>query len=302
MENKLHQTTPLIFSHKLSVLYGAKIYFKAENLQLTNSFKIRGASNFCAQHIKLHGLPKGFCTHSSGNHGKALAYVCASLRVPCKIVVPNNAPKIKVQAMQQLGAEILFSEPDTKSRLDGVKTLEALGFIQVPPYDHDWIMEGQSSVAKEILEQCPELDGIICPVGGGGLSGGMSKVLQHSGKMLIGAEPFYADDAHRSLQSGELQDNKRFDTVADGLRANFGRSNFDQLKSCSFFSIVRCTEEAINAAALYALREEKLLIEKSSATAIAILPEIKDNLKGKTWVIVLSGGNVDPSTLLLDHE
>jgi threonine dehydratase len=298
MENKLHRTTPLIYSHKLSLLYDAIIFLKAENIQVTNSFKIRGASNFCAKHIDKFGLPKGFCTHSSGNHGKALAYVCSQLGVTCKIVVPRNAPLIKIDAMRSLGAEIVFCEPDTHSRLAEVKTIEDQGFCQVPPYDHKWIMGGQATVAEEILQQCPDLDGIVCPIGGGGLSGGISSVLENSGKKLIGAEPFYADDAYKSFKNGHLEENSRFDSVADGLRANLGKVNFEQLKKCDFFRIERCTEEDINNSARYALLEEKLMIEKSSATVLAILPTIAAELKNKTWVLVLSGGNVDPITLL----
>lgn len=298
MENKLHYQTPLIYSPKLSRLYNSTIYFKAENLQITNSFKIRGANNFCSKYLEQHGTPTGFCTHSSGNHGKALAYVCSHLKIPCKIVVPENAPALKVAAMQSLGAEIIFCAPDTNARLNSVKEVEIAGFVQVPPYDHEWIMDGQSTVAQEILQQCPDVDGFICPVGGGGLSGGISQVLHNTGKKLIGAEPFFADDAFKSMESGHLKENTRFDTVADGLRANLGASNFNQLKNCDFFRIVRCSEDAINTAALYALNEEKLLIEKSSATVLAILPELRAELKRKTWVLVLSGGNVDPVTLL----
>lgn len=294
----MHHLTPIIYSKLLSQAFDSTIYFKPENLQITNSFKIRGASNFCQQYLLHNKSVKGFCTHSSGNHGKALAYVCKSLQLECKIVVPNNAPEIKIKAMKALGADIIFCQPDTPSRLDGVKELEAQGFVQVPPYDHPWIMEGQSSVAQEILNQCPDVDGIVCPVGGGGLSGGISSVLEGKGIDLIGAEPFLADEAFRSLESGRLQVNTRFDTVADGLRANFGKSNFEQLKSCDFFRIERCTEASINTWARYALEEEKLLIEKSSATVLAVLPLIKHQLKGKKWVLVLSGGNVDPLTLL----
>jgi threonine dehydratase len=274
------------------------MYLKAENLQITHSFKIRGASHFCKKYLEQYAPPNGFCTHSSGNQGKALAYVCKQLGLPCKIVVPNNAPTIKIEAMQHLGAEIIFCEPDTHSRLEMVKEIEAQGYHQVPPYNHDWIMDGQGTVAEEILAQCPNVNGIICPIGGGGLSGGISKILNNKNIQLIGAEPLFADEAYQSLKSGQLQENSRFDTVADGLRANFGQANFNRLKACDFFRIVRCSEASINEATLYALQEEKLLIEKSSATVLAILPEIADELKNKTWVLVLSGGNVDPTTLL----
>ncbi len=298
MANKLHHNTPIIYSQKLSDKYNSKIYFKAENLQVTNSFKIRGASNFCQKFIQINGRPKGFCTHSSGNHGKALAYVCQQLDLPCKIVVPKDAPSIKIQAMKHLGAEIIFCDPETNSRLSAVKEIEANGFPQVPPYNHSWIMQGQGTVATEILDQCHDIDGVICPIGGGGLSGGISEVLENKSIALIAAEPYFADDAYKSLESGTLVGNTRFDTVADGLRANFGIENFNQLKQCDFFRIVRCSEESINEAALYALQEEKLLIEKSSATVLAILPKIKAELKGKTWVLILSGGNVDPTSLI----
>lgn len=299
MENKLVRHTPLLYSEALSEKYKAHIYFKCENLQRTNSFKIRGASHFCTQYITKHGKPQGFCTHSSGNHGKALAYYCKENNIPCTIVVPNNAPPFKIEAMQSLGATLVMCSPDTTSRLEAVEAIEKNNFVQVPPYNHQWIMDGQSTVAKEILTELPSVNGIIAPVGGGGLSGGISQVLSNtnSNVELILAEPECANDAYRSLKTGTLVGNDRFDTSADGLRANLGDKNFDVLRKFEKLKINTCSESDIESAWRYMLQSEKLVIEKSSATVVAILDQVKSQLQDKTWVLVLSGGNIDVSTL-----
>lgn len=300
MGNNASKVTPLIHSEALSKKYNATVYFKCENLQVTNSFKIRGASLFCNEYIAKFGKPAGFCTHSSGNHGKALAYFCKENGIKCTIVVPNNAPHFKIKAMQALGASLILCEPDTPSRLKAVEDVEKNNFVQVPPYNHQWIMDGQSTVAAEILDALPNVNGIIAPIGGGGLSGGMSQLLtrRKSNTELVLAEPKWANDAYKSFKSGILVGNDRFDTCADGLRANLGDKNFEVLRDFDNLSITTCTESEIVSAWDYMLQVEKLVIEKSSATVVAILDQIPEKLHGKTWVLVLSGGNIDMSTSL----
>lgn len=300
MENKLPLKTPLIYSDVLSKQYSANIYLKCENLQRTNSFKIRGASHFVYKYLSKNKSVKGFCTHSSGNHGKALAFVCKELNIDCKIVVPNNAPKFKVNSMQTLGAEITFCESDTKSRLAEITKIEAEGFVQVPPYNHEWIMEGQSNVAKEIFEDLKNIDGIICPVGGGGLSGGTVQFLEKNNKncALVLAEPNWANDTFNSLKNNSLQENTRFDSIADGLRANLGKKNFEVLKNYNNISCICCSEEDIEKQTLHVLQHEKILIETSSATVFAAMQQIATSIKNKTWVLIISGGNLDVGTLI----
>lgn len=300
MENNLPLKTPLIYSDVLSTQFNAKIYLKCENLQRTNSFKIRGASHFVYKHLESNKHVKGFCTHSSGNHGKALAYVCKTLGIACQIVVPNNAPKFKVNAMQALGATLTFSKSDTKNRLAEIAKIEATGFVQVPPYNHNWIMEGQSHVAKEIFDVLPNIDGIICPIGGGGLSGGTVKYLnkiQSSCKLIL-AEPEWANESYRSLNTNTLQENIRFDSIADGLRANLGDKNFEVLQTYKNLECICCSEKEIAEHSLKVLNQEKLLIETSSATVFAALQKLPFNIENQTWVLIISGGNLDPTTII----
>jgi threonine dehydratase len=287
---------------------GARIYFKCENLQKTGSFKIRGATNAVFS-LSDEEISRGVVTQSSGNHGAAVACAAGWRGVPAWIVMPKNAPPVKIRAVESYGGRVTLCEPTMTSRSEVSMRVQAeTGAILIHPYDDDRIIAGQATAAKELLEEIGDLDAAFAPVSGGGLLSGAclgSKGVRPDVR-IFGCEPERADDAYRSLTTGTLQKLDSSDTIADGLRASLAPRTFAILQT-HVAGILRVSEEEIIAAMRLIWERMKIIIEPSSAVAIAPLlkpggvaalglPPRADGRPPKLGVI-FSGGNVDLSAL-----
>jgi len=300
--------TPVLTSHSLDAMAGAHFFFKCDNFQKTGSFKIRGAANAILSLTDAEAA-HGIVTPSSGNHGAAVACAAAWRGVPAYIVMPKNAPSVKCRAVESYGGRITFSEPTITSRQETSARVQAeTGAILIHPYDNDRIITGQATAAKELLEEVPDLDAVFTPVSGGGLLSGtcLSVHAIRADIRVIGCEPARADDAYRSLNSGILQSLDSSDTIADGLRASLAPRTFAILRS-HLDRVLLVSEEEIIAAMRLVWERMKIIIEPSSAVAIAPLlrqgaiPELslatRTDGKPPKLGIIFSGGNVDLSTL-----
>jgi threonine dehydratase len=307
IQPRIHRT-PVLTSASLDAMTGARLFFKCENLQKTGSFKIRGASNAILS-LSEEEASRGIVTQSSGNHGAAVACAAAWRGVPAYIVMPKNAPTVKVRAIEAYGGKITFCEPKVSSRNEVcARVLAETGAALIHPFDNDQIIAGQATAAKELLEEIPDLDAVFAPVSGGGLLSGTclgAKGLR-PGILVFGCEPERADDAYRSLSSGTLQSLESSDTIADGLRASLAPRTFAILRD-NVERILLASEEEIIAAMRTVWERMKTIIEPSSAVAVAPLlklgavaslrlPARADGKPPKLGVI-FSGGNVDLSAL-----
>jgi threonine dehydratase len=304
---RIHRT-PVFTSASLDTIAGARFFFKCENLQKTGSFKIRGASNAILS-LSDEQAARGIVTQSSGNHGAAAACAAAWRGVPSWIVMPKNAPVVKVKAIEGYGGKVIFCEPTITSRNETCdRVLRETGAHLVHPFDDDRIIAGQATAAKELLEEVRELDAVFGPVSGGGLLSGTclgAKGVRPDVR-VFGCEPERADDAYRSLTTGTLQSQDSSDTIADGLRATLAPRTFAILRR-NVERILLTSEEEIIAAASLVWERMKIIIEPSSAVAIAPLlkpgavaslnlPTRADGRPLKLGVI-FSGGNIDLSNL-----
>jgi len=304
---RIHRT-PIFTSASLDALAGTHLFFKCENLQKTGSFKIRGAANAILS-LSNEQAARGIVTQSSGNHGAAVACAAAWRGVPAYIVMPRNAPKVKIQAIEAYGGKITFCEARVSSRKETCDRVQAdTGAYLVHPYDDDRIIAGQATAAKEFLEEISDLGAILAPVSGGGLLSGTCLGAKGIRKdiRIIGCEPARADDAYRSLTTGTLQSQDSSDTVADGLRASLSPRTFAILRR-HVERILLVTEEEIISTARLVWERMKIIVEPSSAVALAPLlkpgvigsldlPARPDGRPPKLGVI-FSGGNVDLDAL-----
>ncbi|HIA83885.1 MAG TPA: pyridoxal-phosphate dependent enzyme [Candidatus Marinimicrobia bacterium] len=290
--------TPILTNKSLNELSGASLYFKCENFQKVGAFKIRGATNTVEQ-LSQAEIEKGVATTSSGNHGAALSMAVTRRGGKTKVVMPNNTPKIKVNNVERNGGEVVWCEPEQSSRESVLADLvEQTGAIVVHPYNDERIVAGQGTCAKELMEDEPNLDMIVCPVSGGGLLGGtlLSAKGINSDILVFGAEPSEADDAYRSLEKGEIVANVTIDTICDGLRAQIGTITFPIIQK-HVDGIIRVTEEEIIEAMKMIWERMKIIVEPSSAITLGALLKNKDMLSNKRVGLILSGGNVDLNQL-----
>ena len=300
---RIHRT-PVFTSRSLDKLTRAQLFFKCENLQKTGSFKIRGAANAILS-LTAEQSARGVVTHSSGNHGAAVACAAAWLGIPSWIVMPHNTTAVKCRAVESYGGKITFCEPGASARAETLARVQLeTGAAMIHPYDDDRIIAGQATAAKELLEEIGDLDAILTPVSGGGLLSGTclgAKALR-PGVRIFGCEPERADDAYRSLESKELQTQESSDTIADGLRASLSARTFAILQS-HVRGILLVSEQEIMDTQRMVAQRMKLVIEPSSAVALAPmlrkgvlesleLPGRPDSHLPKVGII-LSGGNVD---------
>ncbi len=305
--SRIHRT-PVLTSHSLDAITGTQVFFKCDNFQKTGSFKIRGAANAILS-LSDAEAAHGIVTPSSGNHGAAVACAAAWRGVPAYIVMPKNAPVVKCRAVEGYGGRITFSEPTITSRQEtSARVQTETGAILIHPYDNDRIIAGQATAAKELLEEVPDIDAVFAPVSGGGLLSGTCLAAQAMRAQIrvIGCEPARADDAYRSLTTGVLQSLDASDTIADGLRASLAPRTFAILQR-HLDRVLLVSEEEIIAAMRLVWERMKIIIEPSSAVAIAPLlkpgavaelnlPARPDGGSPKLGVI-FSGGNVDFSAL-----
>jgi len=286
--------TPVLTNESLNQKVGAQVFLKCENLQKVGAFKFRGACN-AVYSLTDEEAARGVCTHSSGNHAQALALAARMRGIPAYIVMPNNAPSVKKNAVAGYGGLITFCEPTLEARestMDGIR-LET-GATVVHPYNDERVISGQGTAALELLEDYPDLDVIIAPVGGGGLLSGTAIAATElkKGIRVIAGEPEMADDAFRSMQEGVIIPSINPKTIADGLLTSLGALTFPVIQQ-RVEQIVTVSEAGIIETMKYVWERAKIIIEPSSAVAVGVLWEKKIDLRGLKVGVILSGGNVD---------
>ena len=290
--------TPVLTSSRLDQASGASLFFKCENFQKIGAFKARGATNavFALDDATAR---RGVATHSSGNHGTALARAAKLRGIPVHIVMPSNSAKVKVRAVESYGAHIVFCEPTQAAREAACADVIAkTGATLIHSFENEDVMAGQGTAAVELLEEVSDLDLVMCPVGGGGLLCGTAvaaKTMRPKIK-VIAVEPANADDAAQSFRAGQLIRTEKKFTIADGLRTNVGAPNFPIIQ-CYVEDIVTVSEEAITTAMRTIWETMKIIIEPSAAVPYAAILEQKIDIGGKRAGIILTGGNVDLDTL-----
>lgn len=285
--------TPVATCATLDALAGRRLYLKCEHLQRVGAFKFRGAVNAVLR-LDDAQAARGVATHSSGNHAQALALAAQLRGIPAHVVMPTNAPAVKRRAVAGYGARIIPCEPSLEAReRTTAAVLAETGAHFVPPYDHPDVIAGQGTVALELLDQVPDLDAIVAPVGGGGLLSGVciaAKALR-PGIRVVGAEPLGADDAARSKAAGRLLPQTAPNTIADGLQTSLGALTWPVVRDL-VDGIATVDEEEIVRAMRLAWERAKQMIEPSAAVALAVA--MGPALAGSERVgVVLSGGNVD---------
>ena len=293
----VHQT-PVLTSRLLDELSGASIFFKCENFQKMGAFKMRGAINVILQ-LPQADRAKGVVTHSSGNFAQAVSLAAKNLGIPAHIVMPNNAPQVKKDAVISYGGIIYESEATIAARQTMASQIQdKTGATFLHPSNDIDVILGQGTAAIELLQKHPSLQCIITPVGGGGLLAGSALAAKYFGSSVnvYGGEPLNADDAYRSFHSGEIQYNSQVHTIADGLRTHLGDKNFPIIKTL-VTDIIRVEEKEIIAAMKLLWERLKIIIEPSCAVPFAALLKDKKTFAGKKVGIVLSGGNVDLTSL-----
>jgi threonine dehydratase len=293
--------TPLV---RLSTVTDAVAYLKAESLQPIGSFKLRGAFNAIAQ-LSEAQRQRGVITYSSGNHGQGVAYAARAFGIPAIIVMPSNAPEIKRQATTALGAQIVDVGPASSERRERAEALAAEhGYAIIPPYDDAAIIAGQGTCGLEILADCPEVDLVLAPVGGGGLLSGVAAAIrqQRPECRVVGVEPELAGDAAASLRQGKIVQytaEQTTRTLADGLRTqSLGDLNFAHIQRY-VERVITVTEQEIVQAMRRIAWDARLIAEPSGAVATAALLFHRHELPAhRSAVAIISGGNAEPATLL----
>lgn len=290
--------TPVLRNVVLNTLTGADLYFKCENLQRGGAFKFRGACN-AVWSMDDEQAARGVVTHSSGNHGNALALAAATRGIPAHVVVPDGAVRTKLAAIERAGAILHRCEATQAAReAKAAEVQRATGAELVHPFEDTRVMAGQGTAVLELLEQSGGLDVVVTPIGGGGLIAGTSIAAHGIAPQLQihGAEPMGADDAARSLAAGTRVGPFVPDTICDGLRTLVGAANFDALQMHRVEATTVSDAEVIAAMKLL-WNELKLVVETSSATVLAAVLKRPEVFRGKRVGLVLSGGNVDIEAL-----
>ena len=285
--------TPLLTNHTLDIKSGVSVFLKCENLQKVGAFKARGAMNAVLS-LSDAEKQKGVATHSSGNHGQALAWAAKQMGIPAYIVMPSNSPQVKKAAVLGYGAEVIECEPTLQARESTLeKVLERTGAHMVHPYNDYRVIAGQATCAKEILEQQPDIDAIFCPVGGGGLLSGTSLSAHYFGNVPVyGCEPEMADDAKRSFDAGHIIPSVNPNTIADGLKTSLGDKTFPIIRE-RVTDIFTVSEAEIIAAMRLLWERAKLVVEPSGAVGLAALIKHRNDYQRKKVAVILTGGNVD---------
>ncbi len=286
--------TPVLTSKTLDERTEGSIFFKCENFQKVGAFKFRGAMNAVLQ---LSDAEKrvGVVTHSSGNHGQALAAAGRLLGVPVCVVMPRTAPSVKRAAVEGYGARVVACEPTLAAREQSVNhEIEHHGLVLIHPFDNWNVIAGQGTAAWELLDQAGPLDVVLCPVGGGGLASGTSITVKgrSPSTRVIGVEPKAADDAKRSLQSGVIEPSHDPKTIADGLRTSLGGKTFATLRH-QLDGVETASEAAILGAMRFLWERLKIVVEPSGAVPFAPVHEGTLDVRGLRVGIILSGGNLD---------
>jgi len=286
--------TPVLTCANLDQQVGAQIFMKCENLQKVGAFKFRGACNAVFS-LTDEEAARGVATHSSGNHAQALALAARLRGIPAYIVMPENAPAVKKAAVAGYVGQITFCKPTLQAReTTTAQIVKETGATVVHPYNDTRVIAGQGTAALELLEEIPELDVIIAPVGGGGLLSGTSIAAKgiSANIRVIAAEPEMADDAYRSLKAGYIIPSENPKTIADGLRTSLGTLTFPIIQQ-HVEQIVTVSERVILESMRFIWERAKIIIEPSAAVPVGLLWEGKIDLSGLRVGVILSGGNVD---------
>lgn len=287
--------TPVLQSSSLNELLGYQLYFKCENFQKVGAFKFRGGCNAVFS-LDETLMKEGVATHSSGNHAQAVALAAKMRGIPATIVMPENAPKVKVEAVRSYGADIRFCPPTIQAREEGLKAVLAeKGGTEIHPYDNFHVIAGQGTAALELIDDFPDLDAILAPVGGGGLLSGtaITARARSSSINIYGCEPEQADDAYQSFKKGHRITDVVPNTIADGLRTTVGELTFPIIQQ-KVSDILTVSEASIIEAMRLIWMRLKIIIEPSCAVPVAAILLNKLPLpKGQKVGIILTGGNVD---------
>jgi len=292
--------TPVLNSKTLDQMAGRKLFFKCENFQKVGAFKFRGGWNAVSM-LSDKEAERGVCTHSSGNHAQAIAYSAQKRGIPAYIVMPNNSPDVKLDAVKGYGANVTLCKPTLEARrttLEGIA--EDTGAAVIHPFNNANVIAGQGTAALELIEDVGELDAIIAPIGGGGLMSGTcitTRSLLPKAK-LFGAEPKGADDAYRSLKEGKLLPQEDPKTICDGLLTSMGENTWKILKD-HLNAIYTVSDDEVIKGMKLIWERMKIIIEPSCATPVAVVmsPEFKQLENIEKVGIILTGGNVDLAKL-----
>ena len=297
LQNIAHNT-PLLTSRTLNQLTGFDVYIKAENFQRVGAFKFRGAYNAISK-LSPEQRAKGVITHSSGNHAQAIALAGKLFGIKTVIVMPNNAPAVKVEATRGYGAEVVFSDFSVKSREETAdKLIKEHGYTFIHPYNNNDVIEGQGTAAIEVIDALGSIDAILTPIGGGGLLSGTSIVANESKKIkyAFGTEPEQANDAYRSFKEKRLILEGSPNTIADGLRTYLSELTFSYI-SKYVDDVITVSEKEIILATKFLFERMKIVVEPSGAVPVAALIKLsKMNSilpKNAKVVCIISGGNID---------
>jgi len=293
IESYLHHT-PIMTSTAIDDICGAKLFFKCENFQKVGAFKARGALNTVLG-LDEDLLSKGVATHSSGNHAAALAFAARIRAIPVYIVMPDNAPEVKKQAVKDYGAEITYCPPTLQDREETLaKVVDLTGATIVHPFNDYSVISGQATAALELIEDVPDLDIILVPVGGGGLLSGtaLSAHYLSPATSVIAAEPEDADDACQSFKAGKIVPSVNPVTIADGLLTSLGDKTFDIIRRY-VDDIVTVDDKAIIRATRMIMERMKIVVEPSAGVSLAAILEQCIDASDKRVGIILSGGNID---------
>ena len=287
--------TPVLTSSTIDALTGAKVHFKCENFQRMGAFKFRGAYNALSQ-LTPEQKKKGVVAFSSGNHAQAVALSGRMLGVPAIIVMPTDAPPVKLEATRGYGAEVVLYDASNEDRAKIAEKLATeRGLTVIPPFDHPHILAGQGTAAKELFEETGPLDLLLVPCGGGGLLSGCSiaaKQLSPSCK-VIGVEPAAGDDGLRAFRSGKLETISFPNTIADGARTMcLGKLTFSIIQR-NVHDFLTVTDEELLKWMFFLWERMKMVVEPTGALAAAALLQGKIDAKGQKVGVVISGGNVD---------
>ena len=286
--------TPVFTSRYFNQVVQAEVFFKAENLQKVGAFKARGATNAVLS-LSDTDARRGIVTHSSGNHGQAVAYAAGIRSIPAVVVMPDHAPRVKIDAVARYGAEIIFCKQAERESM--VETIRAeSGAVVIHPFDNPDVIAGQGTVTLEFVDQVEGLDTIVAPIGGGGLLSGASLVGDQWGIEVVGAEPELVDDAYRSLRDGARYGETGQLSVADGLLTGIGELAFEILRSHSRRILTVSETEILEMVGMVAMRM-KLVIEPSAATAVAAVKRYRPEFTDRRVGIIISGGNISLDAL-----
>ena len=286
--------TSVLTSRTLDKMVEANVFVKCENFQRIGAFKFRGVSNKLLQ-LSADEKAKGVVTHSSGNHAQAVALASSLLGIKSVIVMPENAPPVKIDATRGYGAEIVRCASNVKAREETCQNLvDKHGYTLVHPYDDDQVIAGAGTAALELIKEVGDLDYMFCPVGGGGLLSGTSvatKGLCPDSK-VVAVEPEQADDAYRSFKDGKLYPSAYPDTIADGLRTSLSKRTFKIIRE-NVDEIITVSEKEIIDAMKFLWMRMKIVVEPSGAVPIAGVIKMARSIKNKKIGVIISGGNID---------